>query len=99
MTCTYATFKRKEFITSGFKYDNLIMEETSQIIEIEAIIPMLIQKKEQIYSDLKRVLLIGDYHQLPPIVQNMFLKKYFNLDQSLFARLFRLDTPHVLLNK
>jgi intron-binding protein aquarius len=99
MTCTHATFKRKEFIASGFKYDNLIMEEASQIIEIEAIIPMLIQKKEQICSDLKRVLLIGDHHQLPPIVQNMSLKKYSNLDQSLFTRLFRLGTPHILLNK
>jgi hypothetical protein len=35
---------------------------------------------------LKRVVLLGDHHQLPPIVQNMALQKFSRLDQSLFAR-------------
>jgi hypothetical protein len=35
---------------------------------------------------LKRVVLIGDHHQLPPVVKNMAFQKYGNFDQSLFAR-------------
>jgi intron-binding protein aquarius len=35
---------------------------------------------------LQRLILIGDHHQLPPVVQNMALQKFAHLDQSLFAR-------------
>ena len=35
---------------------------------------------------LKRVILIGDHHQLPPVVKNMAFQKYGNFDQSLFTR-------------
>ena len=43
MTCTHAALKRREFLEIGFKYDNLIMEESAQILEIESFIPMLLQ--------------------------------------------------------
>ena len=43
MTCTHAALKRREFIELAFKYDNLIMEEAAQILEIETFIPMLLQ--------------------------------------------------------
>ena len=39
---------------------------------------------------LKRVVLIGDHHQLPPVVKNMAFQKYGHLDQSLFTRFVRL---------
>lgn len=39
--------------------------------------------------------MIGDNHQLPPIVQNVAYQKYANMEQSLFARLIRLG---ILLN-
>ena len=34
---------------------------------------------------LLRVCLIGDHHQLPPVVQNQVLAKYSHLDQTLFT--------------
>ena len=43
MTCTHAALKRREFLDLGFKFDNLLMEESAQILEIETFIPMLLQ--------------------------------------------------------
>lgn len=43
MTCTHAALKRQEFLDLAFKYDNLLMEEAAQILEIETFIPMLLQ--------------------------------------------------------
>ncbi|GAX76342.1 hypothetical protein CEUSTIGMA_g3788.t1 [Chlamydomonas eustigma] len=98
MTCTHAALKRREFVELAFKYDNLLMEEAAQILEIETFIPMLLQRQEDGVSRLKRVVLIGDHHQLPPVVKNMAFQKYSHLDQSLFARFIRLGTPYVELN-
>ncbi|KAL4443940.1 hypothetical protein ABPG75_011677 [Micractinium tetrahymenae] len=98
MTCTHAALKRKEFLELGFKYDNLLMEESAQILEIETFIPMLLQRQEDGHNRLKRVILIGDHHQLPPVVKNMAIQQYSHLDQSLFTRFIRLGTPYIELN-
>lgn len=42
--------------------------------------------------------MIGDHHQLPPVVKNMAFQKYAHLDQSLFTRFVRLGTPYLELN-
>lgn len=47
---------------------------------------------------MKRVILIGDHQQLPPLVQNLAFQKYSHLDQSLFTRFARLGTHFVELN-
>jgi hypothetical protein len=47
---------------------------------------------------LKRVIMIGDHHQLPPVVKNMAIQQYSHLDQSLFTRFIRLGTPYIELN-
>ncbi|PRP87317.1 intron-binding protein aquarius-like [Planoprotostelium fungivorum] len=99
MTCTHAAVKRSELVSLGFKYDNLIMEEAAQILEIETFIPMLLQESR--HGDdprLKRVVLIGDHHQLPPVVKNVAFQKYSHLDQSLFTRFVRLGLPTVQLD-
>jgi len=31
MTCTHAALKRKELVNMGFKYDNILMEESAQV--------------------------------------------------------------------
>lgn len=69
-----------------------------QVLEVETFIPMVLQRQEDGVGRLKRVILIGDHHQLPPVVQNMAFQKYSHLDQSLFARFVRLGTPYVELN-
>ncbi|KAK7349045.1 hypothetical protein VNO80_23887 [Phaseolus coccineus] len=86
MTCTHAALKRKDFLQLSFKYDNLLMEESAQILEIETFIPMLLQRQEDGHARLKRCILIGDHHQLPPVVKNMAFQKYSHMDQSLFTR-------------
>lgn len=98
MTCTHAALTRQNLVRLNFKYDNLIMEESAQILEVETFIPMLLQQSERGVSRLKRVMLIGDHHQLPPVVKNRAFQKYGHLDQSLYARFVRLQTPTTDLN-
>ncbi|CAE7636855.1 AQR [Symbiodinium pilosum] len=98
MTCTHAALTRSTLVNLSFKYDNLLMEESAQILEVETFIPMLLQNAENGVSRLKRVMLIGDHHQLPPVVKNRAFQKYGHLDQSLYARFVRLKTPTVDLN-
>lgn len=43
---------RREFLELGFKYDNLLMEESAQILEIETFIPMLLQVRRGGGEDL-----------------------------------------------
>lgn len=109
MTCTHAAIMRSHFIALDFKYDTLVMEEAGQVLEVETLIPMLLQKPDvvsnsatggepQLTPRLKRVILIGDHNQLPPVVQNMAFAKYAKLDQSMFARFVRLSVPAIQLN-
>lgn len=98
MTCTHAALKRRDFVRLGFKFDNLLMEEAAQILEIETFIPMLLQATEDGVSRLKRVALLGDHHQLPPVVKNLAFQKFSHLDQSLFTRFVRLGVPALQLN-
>lgn len=98
MTCTHAALKRKELVNLGFKYDNILMEESAQILEIETFIPLLLQNPLDGYNRLKRWIMIGDHHQLPPVIKNMAFQKYSNMEQSLFTRLVRLGVPTIQLD-
>ena len=95
MTCTHAAIKRQELVRLGFQYDTLVMEEAAQVLEIETFIPMVLQAPDAATGKarLKRLVLVGDHHQLPPVVKNAAFQKYSRLDQSLFARLVRLGVP------
>merc|ERR1719216_272085 len=98
MTCTHAALKRKDLVDAGFKYDNILMEEAAQILEIETFIPLLLQNPQDGYNRLKRWIMIGDHHQLPPVIKNMAFQKFSNMEQSLFTRLVRLGVPTVDLD-
>ncbi|XP_072391042.1 RNA helicase aquarius isoform X1 [Diabrotica undecimpunctata] len=98
MTCTHAALKRKELVDIGFKYDNILMEESAQILEIETFIPLLLQNPQDGFNRLKRWIMIGDHHQLPPVIKNMAFQKYSNMEQSLFTRLVRLGVPTIELD-
>lgn len=98
MTCTHAGLRRKELVEMNFQYDNILMEETAQILEIETTIPLLLQNPEHGVNRLKRWIMIGDHNQLPPIIQNSAFQKFSNMEQSLFARFVRLGVPNVELD-
>ena len=105
MTCTHAAMVRSQLIDLGFHYDNVVVEEAGQMAEIETFIPLLLQSGEVDSSSpsgsarLKRVCLMGDHNQLPPVIKNMTFAHYSNLDQSMFARLVQRGVSHVQLDK
>ena len=101
LTCTHAALKRRELVQLGFKYDSVVMEEAGQILEVETFIPLMLQSPDPDTgsSRLKRVVMIGDHNQLPPVVQNKAFQKYGNMEQSMFARFIRLNVPHVQLDR
>ena len=98
MTCTHAALKRHELVDLGFQFDNILMEESAQILEIETFIPMLLQNPEDGRNRLKRWVMIGDHHQLPPVIKNMAFQKFSNMEQSLFTRFVRLGVPTIDLD-
>jgi intron-binding protein aquarius len=106
MTCTHAAIARYHLIELGFEYDNVVVEEAGQMLEIESFIPLLLQRGHASSSlgassgsRLKRYCVIGDHNQLPPVIQNISFSKYSHLDQSLFARLIRLGVPYIQLDQ
>jgi intron-binding protein aquarius len=100
MTCTHAAMTRRRLVELGFKYDSLIMEEAAQVLEVETLVPMLLQDTDPVDGcRLKRVVLIGDHHQLPPVVKHAAFQKFSRFDQSLFSRFVRLGVPTVTLDK
>ena len=54
MTCTHAALKRRDLVEALFQYDNILMEESAQILEIETFIPLLLQNPERGRLRLKR---------------------------------------------
>jgi len=99
MTCTYAALKRRDLVKAGFKYDNILMEESAQILEVETFIPMLLQEQSiESGSRLKRIAMLGDHNQLPPVIQNIAFEKYCRMNQSLFTRFVRLGVPAINLD-
>ena len=67
MTCTHAALTRADLVSYGFKYDNVVMEESAQILEVETFIPLMLQQAEDGYNRLKRVVLIGDHNQVSTV--------------------------------
>lgn len=52
------------YLITFLQYDNVVMEEAAQILEVETFIPLMLQNTEDGFSRLKRVILIGDHHQV-----------------------------------
>lgn len=98
MTCTHAALRRKELVNLMFQYDNILMEEAGQILEIETFIPLLLQNPEFGHNRLKRWIMIGDHLQLPPVIKNVSFQKFSNMEQSLFTRFVRLGVPTIYLD-
>ena len=43
--------------------------------------------------------MIGDHHQLPPVIKNPAFQKYSNMEQSLFTRLIKSGVSTIDLDK
>ncbi|KAL7556759.1 hypothetical protein ACA910_008092 [Epithemia clementina (nom. ined.)] len=104
MTSTHAAIARSHLISLDFQYDNLVVEEAGQMTELDTFLPLLLQKGDtdtapNRKSRLKRVCLMGDHNQLPPVIQNLPFARYSNMDQSMFARLIRMGVPRIELDQ
>ena len=86
LTSTYSSINRQKLISLNLSYDSVIFEESGQILEIESFIPLTLQKN---LSKLKRVILLGDENQLPPIVKNQGIRTQCLYHLSLFSRLIK----------
>ncbi|KAF4127688.1 AAA domain [Phytophthora infestans] len=106
MTCTHAALNHRRITDLGLTFGSLIMEEAAQVSELDSLVPLLLAcsngvtaNESKTSSSLKRVMLIGDAKQLPPVVKSLALKNYAHFDQSLFTRLLRLGVPHIALDR
>jgi len=86
LTSTYSAINRQKLISLNLSYDTVLFEESGQILEIESFIPLTLQKN---LSKLKRVILLGDENQLPPIVKNQGIRTQCLYHLSLFNRLIK----------
>ena len=48
----FEMLQRKDLIALNFQYDNLVMEEAAQIMEIETFIPMVLQARRHAHRPL-----------------------------------------------
>lgn len=105
MTCNDAALHQQRLSALGLSVTSVVVEEAAQVSELDTLIPVLMAStRDQDQSQpqppsLKRLVLIGDSHQLPPPVATPALRSYSRLDQSLFSRLLRLGVPRVTLNQ
>ncbi|GMF64727.1 unnamed protein product [Phytophthora lilii] len=108
MTCTHAALNYSKLKDLGLTFGSLIMEEAAQVSELDSFVPLLLACSKKPGSTthesanslgLKRVVLMGDAKQLPPVVTSLALKTYAHFDQSLFTRLLRLGVPHIVLDR
>lgn len=54
----------KQWMSISLQYDNVLMEEAAQILEVETFIPLMLQNPQDGHNRLKRVIMIGDHHQV-----------------------------------
>ena len=85
-------------VVKDLLHDAEFVQNVTDDRQVETFIPMVLQEPDAATgkSRLKRCVLIGDHHQLPPVVKNQAFQRYSRLDQSLFARFVRLGVPAVL---
>ena len=93
LTCTYSAINREKLVNLNLSYDSIIMEESGQINEIESFITFTLQKN---LSKLKRIILLGDENQLPPIVKSQAIRSQCLYHISLFNRLIKTGYKNII---
>ena len=72
MTSTHSILKHEEFLSANFHAGTIIVEEAGQLLDFETIAATTYTKY------LKRMILLGDDNQLPPIVKNKLFQNMVN---------------------
>ena len=92
-TSTYSAINRQKLLDLNLTYDTILMEESGQIPEIESFIPLTLQKN---LDKIKRVILLGDENQLPPIVKSQGIRTQCLYHLSLFNRLLKSGYKNII---
>ncbi|GMM36482.1 hypothetical protein DASC09_038070 [Saccharomycopsis crataegensis] len=96
MTATHLAMRLKEFRELGVEFDTIIIEEAGQLTELESFLPLALTGSSS--NSLKRFILIGDYKQNSPIIQNKVLSDYSNFNHSLFEIFCKMGVPTIQLS-
>ncbi|KPP67951.1 Intron-binding protein aquarius-like [Scleropages formosus] len=100
-------FRAFELLRSGLDRSKYLLVKEAKIIAMTCthaalkrhdLVELGFKNPEDGFSRLKRWIMIGDHHQLPPVIKNMAFQKYSNMEQSLFTRCVRLGVPTVDLD-
>ena len=92
-TSTYSAINRQKLLDLNLSYETVLMEESGQISEIESFIPLTLQKN---LDKIKRVILLGDENQLPPIVKSQSIRTQCLYHLSLFNRLLKSGYKNII---
>ncbi|EMR11305.1 hypothetical protein PNEG_00334 [Pneumocystis murina B123] len=95
MTSSYLLTKREKIFDLKFKYNTIIYKNSNQLLEIETFVPMTLMTN---FESLQRIVLLGDYKQMGPILKNKAFRYFCNAKQSFYDRLIRLGVPIIHLD-
>lgn len=59
------------------------MEEAAQILEVETFVPLMLQNPQDGHNRLKRVIMIGDHHQVHIITHGTLVKEKLEIGGGL----------------
>ena len=91
MTAAVACIRRKELARLGFKYDNLIIDESEKLLEIESLGFIM-------NVNLQTIVLCGDHRLIAAKVKNTVCANNGRLGKSLLLRLIENGYPAIELN-
>lgn len=95
MTSSYLLTKREKIFDLNFKYNTIIFKNSNQLLELETFVPMTLMANSE---SLKRIVFLGDYKQMGPILKNKAFRYFCNAKQSFYDRLIRLGVPIIHLD-
>lgn len=106
VACTSTFLSLNADLGRHVKFDSILFEEASQQLESLVVVAMSISAPSSSIANSnshshrggpKRVVMIGDEHQLSPVLSLRALSAA-SFDQSLFVRLIRQGVPNITLN-
>ena len=84
--CATSTYVNMKFTEMDMKFDYIIVDQSSLMLELQLGLIIMNFGKEYI----QKIILFGDQTQQPLLIFNKEMSKYTRLEKSLFSRLFLL---------